>query len=173
VQQSVAVEQVAPMIAQLEGPFSHRRGFPAQLPVQHSSLVVQDAPAAMQAEVQTAAPAALAVQEPLQQVSPEAHGAPRGRQGPGPKSQRPLAGSQSPQQSGMELFEQLSPVERQSAGASVHTPSAPGHSFEQQSPSTLQGVPSIAQSAAPHVPALHPSEQQSVAALQGAPSTTQ
>jgi hypothetical protein len=173
VQQSPSAVHVAPTMAQLEGPVSQRSGFPAQVPAQHSSLVVHAAPAATHADVHTATPLAPAVQLPSQHVSSDAHGAPRGRHWPGPNSHRPLAGSHSPQHAGMDPPVHDSPVWRQIAGASVHTPRPWGHSPEQQSLSTLQGVPSSAQSAVPQVPELQPSEQQSVAAEHGAPFTTQ
>jgi len=161
------------MIAQVEPALSHRAGLPAQFPAQHSSLVAQVAPVARHAEVHTGTPASSAVHEPSQHVSSLAHGAPRGRHGPGPNSQREVAGSQPPQQGGMLIPVHASPSARQSAAASVQTPSAIGHSPEQQSPSAVHGVPSTAHSVAPQVPALHPSEQQSDARLQDAPSTRQ
>jgi hypothetical protein len=171
VQQSVPVTQGAPIILQLEGALSHFSGFPAHVPAQHSSLVAHAPPAAMHVDVQAVTPAELAVQVPLQQVSPAAQGAPRGRQGPAPKSQRPLAESQSPQQGGMSAPVHVSPLSRHSARASEHSPST--HVFEQQSPSVLHELPAVVQSVVPHVPLLQPREQQSVADVQGAPSTRQ
>jgi hypothetical protein len=170
VQQSVPAVHAAPMILQ-EAALSHRSGFPAQVPAQHSSLVAQEAPAAMQVEVQTLTPAELALHVPSQQVSPAAQGAPRGRHGPEPKSQRPLTESQAPQQGGIAAPVHVSPVSRHSDGASEQNPST--HVFEQQSPSVLHVLPAVVQSVVPQVPPLHPREQQSVAAVQGSPSTTQ
>ena len=175
VQQSVPMVHEEPMIAQVEVPFSHLSGLPAQLPAQHSSLVAQEAPPAMQVEVQTSIPAELGEQVPSQHVSPPPQGAPRGRQGPGPKAQRPLTGSQSPQHGGIEVLMHVSPVARQIDAARVHAPmpSALAHTPEQQSPSVLHELPAGVQSVGPHVPLLQPREQQSVAAVHAAPSTRQ
>jgi hypothetical protein len=172
-QQSLPSVQVAPTRAQVELPLLHRGGVPAQVPAQHSSFVVQEAPTSMQAEVQTDSPPSPGTQVPSQQVSPLAQGAPRGRHGPGPNSHRPLVGSHPTQHGGTALVAHDSPVALQSAAASRHTPSGVAHSPEQQSPFVVHGLPAIAQSVAPHVPALHPSEQQSEASVHCAPSTRQ
>ena len=165
-------------MAQVGVPVSHWDGSPAQVPAQHSSFVVHAWPAPMHADVQTGTPASSALQAPSQQVSPAPHGAPRGRQAPGPKAQRDVAGSQLPEQQGGTLsFEHVSPVERQTEGARLQRPAGiPGRiaqTPEQQSPSTMHGLPATAHSAGPQLPLSQPSEQQSVASVQGAPFTRQ
>jgi hypothetical protein len=115
-------------------------GLPAQRPVQQSSFVAQGAPISEQDETQTDTPASVGVQEPLQQVSPTPHGALRGRQGPGPKVQRPVDVSHAPQHGGTSATPPVhsSPgsrhrfaVRRQICKVGVHSP-------EQQSAFTLQ-----------------------------------
>ena len=167
------------MIAHVELPLSHRSGFPAQVPAQHSSFVEQAIPAAVQADVHTGIPASFAVHDPAQHVSEAAHGAPRGRHGPAPNSHRDVTGSQLShgQQGGMLSFEHASPAARHNEGARLQTPTeVPGrtaHSPEQQSPLTAQGSPATLHSAGPHVPLLQPREQQSEALVHGAPLTRQ
>jgi hypothetical protein len=163
----------APTIAQVGVPFTHRLGVPAQVPAQHSSLVVQESPVATHADVQTETPASPASHVPLQQVSLASQGALRGRQGPGPKSHRPLVMSQFPQHWGNDTEEQYSPGVRHEAAARMQRPSALSHSPEQQSLSMVQGSPSTVHSVVPHTPLLHPREQQSDASEHGEPFTRQ
>ena len=173
VQQSPPRVHFAPKIAQVEPSVSQRAGLPAQVPAQHSSFVAHAAPAGMHADAQTGTPASFGVHAPWQHVSSAAQGAPRGRQGPAPNSQRDVVGSHPPQQGGTALPEQLSPAARQSAAASLHTPSGVAHCPEQQSLSAVHGSPEIVQSVFPHAPAVQPREQQSDAWLHGVPSTRQ
>jgi hypothetical protein len=174
VQHSESTVQVAPMIEQLGPAGSQRAGLPAQTPVQQSSFVAHAVPVATHGEVQAATPASLVAHDPLQHVWPPAHGASRGRQGPGPNMQRPLAVSQPPQQGGTSVIPlQVSPGSRQMEAVSRHTFKIGVHSPEQHWPFELHEVPAGAQSAGPHVPWSHPSEQQSEARAHAVPSMRQ
>jgi hypothetical protein len=161
------------MRAQAEPSVSHRAGLPAQVPAQHSSFVVHGAPAPTHVDAHTEMPASPALQEPLQHVSSPAQGAPRGRHGPGPNSQREEVESQPLQQGRTLVLEHVSPAPRHSAAASRHTPSGVAHCPEQQSLLAVQGLPATVQRVAPQAPPLHPREQQSDGTVHGVPSTRQ
>ena len=144
------------------------------VPAQHSSLVAHVDPAATHADVHTDAPASFASHDPWQHVSPAPHGASRGRHGPGPKPQWPLAMSHVPQHGGtIDGPVHSSPSARQSVAAMTHVPRGVAHSPEQQSAFDVQGSAFCAHSVSPQMPALQPSEQHCEAAVHSVPSTTQ
>jgi hypothetical protein len=60
-----------------------------QAPLQQSADCVHDTPSAAHADAQNRALSAPSTHVPPQQSAVVAHGAPRGRHGPGPRSQRP------------------------------------------------------------------------------------
>jgi hypothetical protein len=151
-----------------------RAGFPSQRPEQQSSLVAQTTAFSAHAEVHTGTPPSVGEQLPLQQVSPEAHGAPRGRHGPPPNSQRPVVVSQPPQHGGMSAPPwHVSPGSRQRFAVRRQMLSGAWHSPEQQSAFWVHVSPARAQSAPPQTPPLQASEQQAAADVHGVPSTAQ
>jgi hypothetical protein len=102
----------------------HVSGTPPHWPLQQSSFVVHEAPAATHAEVQTVTPPSPARHEPLQHVSPGPQGVSRGKHGPGPRPHRPRVGSQVPQQGGTATAPlHASPAGRHSVAESTHVPS--------------------------------------------------
>jgi hypothetical protein len=146
-------------------------GRPPQMPLQQSPFELQPWPSVRHPE-QTEMPSESREQVPPQQSWFVVHGLDVSRQVPGPRSQRPVGVSQTPEQQYMPVsLPQASPEGRHASGGMAQVPLS--HQSEQQPLSSVQLPPMMAQIDPPHWPPLHASEQQSCASSQAEPSSAQ
>jgi hypothetical protein len=156
--------------------------------LQQSPSELQVCPSATQGAVHTRIPSAFGSQVPMRQHSlAMLQGTEGSRQLPGPRSQRCVVGSQTPEQHGLAeppgpiigptpkpapaSVPQASPVGRHAVGSAAQRP--PSQRFEQHPLSRSQAPPTTAQSAPPQTPLLQARLQQSDACSQASWSASQ